>query len=170
MSVIIKANYEDRPKFLEIWMEFMKEERKGGSYIHTTTKNLLNYVGYFDAYTMGQMFGACLFWMPQPGDTPKGVIMVGEGIKIGEWDTDRPECAILWGVYVYPEFRGSNIGLELEQAACPEALKLGFHHVETTVRLANKGGERVALAFGTKAESELHVADLRERMKELSHG
>ena len=96
--------------------------------------------------------------------------MIGEEFKVGEWDTDRPNCAILWGVYVYPEFRGSRIGLELERAAGSESLKLGFHHIETTIRLANKvalgGSER----FGTKAESELHVADLRERMKELSHG
>ena len=164
MSVIVNAVYEDRPKFLDIWMEFLKEQREAGSYIHDTTKNLLNYTGYFDAYTMGQMFGTCLFWMEQPWDAPQAVIMAGQDYKVSSWDTDRPSCAIVWGEYVRPEFRRKNIALELMKTICPELLKLGFHHVESRVRLGNKGGEKIALSVG-EVESHLYVGDLKEIVK-----
>ena len=169
-GVFVQATYEDRPAFLSLWMEFMEEERKDGSPIHATTRNLLNYAGYFDAYMMGQNKGLCMFWKPQLLDPPVAVVLCGEEFKLGEWDTDRPNCAILWGVYVRPEFRGRNIGLGLELAGLPVGLKLGFHYIETMVRTTNKYGEINALAFGTEAVSQLHVADVREVAKELSHG
>lgn len=165
MSVIVNAVYEDRPKFLDIWMEMIQQERDSGSHIHATTKNLLNYARYFDAYTRGQMFGGCLFWMPQPWEPPQAVIMFGEDFKTEDWDTDRPSCATLWGGYVRPEFRRQNIGREMMYAICPELLKLGFHNIETRVRVENKGGHREALALGLEFESHLYVGDLTKIVK-----
>ena len=165
MSVIVNAVYEDRPKFMDIWMEMMKQEREAGSYIHDTTKNLLNYTGYFDTYTMGQLFGTCLLWMEQPWESPQAVIMAGEDFKTEAWDTDRRSSATLWGGYVRPEFRRKNIGKEMMYAICPELLKLGFSHVETRVRVDNKGGHREALDLGLEFESHLYVGDLGEIVK-----
>ena len=146
-------------------MEMMKQEREAGSHIHATTKNLLHYTGYFDGYTMGHMFGGCLFWMPQPWEPPQAVIMFGEDTGTERWDTDRLSCATLWGGYVRPEFRRKNIGKEMMYAMCPELLKLGFKHLETRVRVENKGGHREALALGLEFESHLYVGDLREIVK-----
>jgi len=165
VSVLVNAVYEDRPKFLDIWMEFMREELKAGSHIHATTKNLINYANYFDAYTNGQMFGACLFWMEQPWDTPQAVVMAGEDFKTEGWDTDRPSQATLWGAYVRPEFRGRNIGKEVKCNVYLELLKLGFSHVETRVRVNNKVGHRTALTLGLELESHLYVGDLKEIVK-----
>ena len=165
--MIYQATYQDRPHFLRLWAEHRKEQRDLGDSLHATTRNLLNFAGYFDSYTMGQMFGFCLLWTPDGEETPQGIIMFGEETKIGEWDTDRPKCAILWGVYVCPEYRGQGMGLKLELAALPVGIKMGFRYIETMVLTINKHGEKVALDFGTTAESERHVADGWEIAKKL---
>ncbi len=153
----------------------MEEERKDGSHVHATTRNLLNFADYFDSYTQGRLFGFCMFWI-QAGE-PQAVMLIGEHTSHAfgkDWDTDREKCAIVWGVYVRPEHRGKNIGLELERTGCPVILKLGFSHVETMVRAKNNHAEKMALDLGTHIEAHMHVGSIQEIQrlidkKELSH-
>ena len=167
-GTIRETTYQDRQDFLRLWAEYLTEQRKQGSFTHDSKRNLMNFRSYFDSYTLGNLHGFTLFWTPAESEAPQGVVMAGEDWGgMSEWDTDREKTAVLWGVYVRPEYRGKGIGLELEFAALPVGLRLGFTHVETMVRTGNEHGSDMAFGFGTKPYAALHLADLRDIQKSL---
>lgn len=56
------------------------------------------------------------------------------------WDTDYAKLATLWGVYVREEYRGSRIGLKMEQFGEAALAQHGFDVVGTMVRAGNEMG------------------------------
>ena len=160
---IREAVYEDRAIFLRLWASYLSDQHKNGSMTLDTNRNLINFRSYFDAYTLGDLDGFILLWTPPESEDPQGVVMAGEDTGGSKWwDVAHEKTAILWGVYVDPEYRGKGIGLQLEFAALPVGLRIGFTHVETMVRTVNEHGSDMAFGFGTAPYATMHIADLRE--------
>ncbi len=163
--MIRSATIRDRPQFLYLWGKFLSDQRKNGSHLLDTPRNLHQFQGYFESYTFGALHGMVLFWHPEGEPEPVAVVMAGEEAHPSVWETDLGRMAILWGVWVDPEFRGQGITAKLFARAKVLGEEIGFETVETQVRLGNDHGERVALAFGTRAHSEVHFVTL-----EKAHG
>lgn len=158
------ANSKDRPHFMRLFQGYLTDERKGGSHTWDSLHNLNLYRRLFDSYTTGSLFGWTVLWTPNgEPDRPGGLVMAGEGSEPSGWETDRGKVAILWGVFVEEPYRGKGVGLSLQQ----EMLKMGLQHdyfqtIETSTRLNNPHGERMAEGFGTTPYATLHFAPVRK--------
>jgi GNAT superfamily N-acetyltransferase len=168
--VIREATRLDRPEFLRLYYDYLLEERKLGSSLPASLHNLTFFRKYFDAYTMGCLFGACLLWFPdEEPETPRGLALVGEEWETPGWETDLGRVCYIWGLYVEPPYRGRGVGLQLGQFGIKRGIEIGFDTVRTAVLYSNQHGENAALKFGTEPYATCHSANIKElndRLKE----
>jgi GNAT superfamily N-acetyltransferase len=148
---------------MRLFMEYLIEERKLGSHLKDNLHNLNYFRKYFDAYTVGSLFGECLFWFPNgENEIPKAFALVGEQWKPVGWDSDLGRTCMIWGLYVEPEYRGQGIGLQLGKYGIKRGMEIGFDTVETIVLTDNIYGENSTLKFGTKPFATYHLANIKE--------
>ena len=150
----------DRPHFLRLWQAFLTDQRKAGSFVHDSLHNLYLELSTFEAYTLGNRLGGCLFWIEE--ERPEGVVMWGEPATESQMETDIGKVCFLHGVFVTEKYRKQGITKQLFAEALKTGLKQGFDSVETFVLSVNEAGQASALGFGTKPHMQYHIRKCRE--------
>jgi GNAT superfamily N-acetyltransferase len=156
------AELSDRPHFLRLWQEFLTDQRKAGSLVHDSLSNLYLELGNFESYSLGSRLGGCLFWTPEDGERPEGIVMWGESATDSKMETDIGKACFLQGVYVVEEYRKQGITKQLFAKALETGLAQGFDSVETFVLEGNDAGVGSALGFGTNCHMKYYVRKCRE--------
>ena len=134
------ATAGQRQDFVNLWGEFLREARKGGSSLHADDYNLKVFRDYFDAYATGELRGLTIFWRPTQDDPPAAILLGGEVYGDPVWHDDHTGTATMWGIYVLPEHRKLGLGVKMCEMAIPVLRDLGFSGACTTVRVDNPLG------------------------------
>jgi GNAT superfamily N-acetyltransferase len=151
---IRQATLSDRPRFLSLWKDFIIEQAKLGSPLEVCDDNLRTYLGLFESYITGSLFGFTL--LATKADETVGVLMIGETPPNGlHFITRDGTVATLWGVYVQPEHRRKGICWALQDAGRPITLQLGFNTMRSTILADDPASNANALNWGAKISQHL---------------
>jgi GNAT superfamily N-acetyltransferase len=105
---IRQATLNDRATFLALWKDFLIEHVKLGGHIEICDENLLAYLGLFESYIVGSLFGGT--FIAWEGEEPVGILMGGETPPGGFYTrSTRGKTCTVWGIYVVPEHRRKGI-------------------------------------------------------------
>jgi GNAT superfamily N-acetyltransferase len=125
---IRQAKLSDRQTFLNLWKEYLLDREKSGGTVLPSDDNLLAYLGLFESYIAGSLFGFTLL-ATEDGQVI-GLGMGGEvpenGLRI---ETKLGRTITTWGVYVLPEYRQKGIAKTMQDRANTIAAGLGFDTV-----------------------------------------
>lgn len=160
--MIREATLNDRAPFSRLWMEFLKDQHEKGSHILPSIANLARARNMMEVYSQGTADGLTLFWYPKGREEPVGVVLAGTQLPPSDWETDLGRVAMLWGVYVEPEYRGQGITMKLFKRAMEIGIGQGYTTIETMVLCRNSHGDRVARQFGTLPHLEEHFITLKD--------
>jgi len=156
--MIHEATLTDRPHFMRLYSEFQKSQSEKGSHFLPSIHNLNLSKGMFESYAMGKTEGFTLLWTPKDKESPVALLLAGMELLPSPWELDLGKTAILWAVYVEPEYRGQGITMKLFQKARELGIGIGIETIITYVLEGNSHGDRVATAFGTRPMlSEHHI-------------
>lgn len=160
--MIRQATLDDRPEFLRLWQAYLTTQRKEGNYLWDNLHNLHLFLGFFEAYVQGSLKGCVVLCQPEEVDHPVGVAMGGQTVDRPEWETDLGETAILWGLYVEPEYRGRGISAKLFQRAREYGLSVGIQTIETVILDVNAPGKAAADLVGLTSNSRGYLLRLED--------
>lgn len=155
------ATLADRAVFLSLWKDYMIAQAKAGGPIEVCDENLLAFLGLFESYIGGSLFGATLIaW---EDDTAVGLLMGGESPSSGfHLRTTAGKVCTLWGVYVQPEHRRKGIGWALQDLGPKTARKMGFDTMLSSVIASDPISSANALNWGAEVREYLITFPLAE--------
>ena len=155
------ATLADRPKFLRLWKEYMIEQSKAGGSVLVCDENLIAFLGLFESYIAGSLFGFTL--LAWEDDEAVGILLGGESPASGfHLQTREGKIATLWGIYVSPEHRRKGIGWALQDTARPLGRKLGFDTLLSSILTEDPVSNANALNWGAKITEYLIAFPLAE--------
>lgn len=134
-----------------------------GSVILPTEENLREFLGLFESYTVGSLHGFCLLAEP-PGAPAVGCVLVGEEPGLGlHLKTTIGRLAMLWGVYVEPEWRRRGVAWKLQDDGMIHIQGWGFDTVSSQVLLSSPEAEGNAFSWpgGAQRYATTILVDLR---------
>lgn len=157
------ATWADLPVFIQLWNRFLADEYSRGGLILPTEENTREFVRIFQAYTQGSLFGFCV--VASRGGVPVGLLMAGENFPGGAaFETVTGKCAILWGVYVEPEYRRQGVSWLLHEKALIYANELGFDSTISEVLLGDEAAEPNAFHWGATRHATVIKVNLQDRI------
>jgi len=155
------ATLADRPAFLSLWKDFLIEHAKQGGHIEVCDENVLAFLGLFESYIAGGLFGATLIaW---EGDEAVGLMMGGESPPGGLYiQTTRGRMYNIWGGYVRPEYRRKGISWAMLDLCPAIARKLGFDTMTSLIIPNDRVSSAHTLDWGAKVAESIAVFPLGE--------
>ena len=142
------ATLANRGHFLYLWKRYMEESAEQGSHVLANDSNLREFLYIFESYCAGSMFGVVeMAW--GPSSKPLGITMAGEYPGGPRLETTLGRTAIVWGVYVDPEYRQSGMATSLTDAGALNLLKQNFDSIYSDVLAGNEAGLANAKSNGT---------------------
>src|SRR5688572_1449980 len=97
------ARTADRERWFTLWRAYVEEQYQLGSVIKPTVPTWRQYLDLYNSYVDGSLFGLVL--LAETEGHLLGTCMGGEHPSGLHFETTRGKSAILWGVYVIPEYR-----------------------------------------------------------------
>jgi hypothetical protein len=165
---IRQAKLEDRPDFLRLWKEYLIDYSKAGSPIEVCDENIISFLGLFESYIAGSLFGFTLLAFED--DTPIGVLLMGENPSSGfTLRTNLGRMATLWGVYVQSDHRrGGHAWALLDQGRILSS-RLGFDSMVSSVLPGDPANKDYVSSGGAKTVEHIvafPLADVERSIKE----
>ena len=155
------ASPTDRTHFQRLWLASLVEERAAGSDMLPTGKSVQFGLDYFQSYTSGSRFGACLLWLPEGTTSPEGYTMLGERWEPDGFDREGGVADLwLWNVYVTPRYRSGTAGLALLDAATDWCLSEGYERVSFNIPTGMRS-DALARRWGARPRGVWYTADLK---------
>ena len=158
---IRQATLADRPAFLTLWKEFLIDHAKQGGVIEVCDENIRAYLGLFESYIAGGLFGGT--FIAWEGDEAVGVLMGGETPPGGFYvRTTRGRTCTVWGTYIVPKHRRKGIAWALQDMARPLARKQGFDTLTSSIITSDPVSSANALNWGLKITEAIVTFPLGE--------
>jgi ribosomal protein S18 acetylase RimI-like enzyme len=121
MASVRAAHRRDRPLFAHRWRSYLEEVWQAGGDIRPTDRSLGAYLGLFDAYLSGELFGVVTL-----AGEGEAVLLCGEGWGTPPLDSRYDRIITITGVYVIPAARGQGWGKALIWDAGARVRRMGF--------------------------------------------
>lgn len=158
---IVQVSRASRDQFLELWLEYLKEQHELGSAVLPSYHNALQYGSLLDSYLRGSLFGFGLMGLDP---SPCACLLIGESPDNGlSLETTRGRSAILWGVYVLPSHRRRGYARQIQDYGVPLVKELGFKTILSDV-LYNEAAEGNAWSWRTSGGNQRYATRVYVRL------
>lgn len=147
--IVRLATRADREPFLNLWLDYLKENADLGSPVLPSRYNMTQYRDLFDSYTVGSLRGTPVIASTSRGGV--GVLMAGEPPGGFHLETSRGRLMEVWGVYVVPEHRRRGLAHKMQDHGRRVGIDLGFRGAVSTVA-DNAAARANALNWGAEID------------------
>lgn len=137
--MIRAATTEDVPLFRALWGEYLLDQRKKGSKVHASERNLNFWTNVF-LMTVRDQKGIALF-------ADDEAVLLWADLGSPQLDTDLGRIVQACGTYVRPDARGMGLSVLIRTVAKRLLGELGYDHAVGAGLAANKEG--LASGFGS---------------------
>ena len=143
MAEIRCASKEDLPRLVRLWISLLTDSEASDRSVLPCEENIRSWIGFVEGVLEED---PCQVLVAEADEKIVGYILYI--IKPRTRLVKRHSCAVIYDLYVFPEYRGRGIGSSLLREALRRIRDRGVECVELTVWVRNKRALDLYKRFG----------------------